>query len=420
LNFSSGQSLVERLAIKGLGARGDGVASSDAGSIYVPYTLPGEIVEVDPWPGHPDRRNLLRVETTSPARIQPICPHFGVCGGCALQHWDAAPYRAWKREAVVAQLRHAGIAATVADLIDAHGEGRRRAVFHARRASHDILQVGFAALRAHRIIAIDRCPILAPGLAGAIDAAWAIAEALKPAAKPLDIQATATDSGIDIDVRGSGPLTPQLTESLARVAETHRLARITRHGELIAQRATPTVRMGRATVTLPPGPFLQATALGEETLARLVLEHVGGAKAVADLFAGIGPFALRLAERTRVLAADSDAGAIDALRRASATTSGLKPITAEQRDLFRRPFVAPELAGFDAVVFDPPRQGADAQARELAKSRVPTIVAVSCNPVTFARDAKILIEGGYRLGEVTPVDQFRYSVHVEIVARLAR
>jgi 23S rRNA (uracil1939-C5)-methyltransferase len=412
--------LVERLAIKGLGARGDGVASSDAGAIYVPYTLPGEIVEVDPWPGHADRRNLRRVETASPARITPICPHFGVCGGCALQHWDAAPYRAWKRELVAAHLHHAGIAASVADLIDAHGEGRRRAVFHARCLTHDILEVGFAALYAHRIIPIDRCPILAPGLAGAIDAVWAIAEALKPTAKPLDIQVTATDAGIDVDVRGSGPLTPPLILALARVAETHKLARMTRHGELVTQRATPTVRMGRATVALPPGAFLQATALGEETLARLVLEHAGNAKAVADLFAGVGPFALRLAERARVLAADSDAGAIDALRRAGAVTSGLKPIVAEPRDLFRRPFVAQELGGLDAVVFDPPRQGADAQARELAKSRVPVVVAVSCNPATFARDAKILIEGGYRLGEVTPVDQFRYSAHVEVVARLAR
>jgi 23S rRNA (uracil1939-C5)-methyltransferase len=412
--------LVERLAIGGLGARGDGVASSDAGAIYVPYTLPGEIVEVDPWPGHPDRRNLLRVEAASGARITPICPHFGVCGGCALQHWDATPYLAWKREAVVAQLRHTGIAASVADIIDAHGEGRRRAVLHARRATHDILEVGFAALHAHRIIPIDRCPILAPGLAGAIDSAWAIAETLKPAAKPLDIQVTATDVGVDVDVRGSGPLTSQLAAALARVAETHHLARITRHGELIVQRATPAIRIGRATVALPPGAFLQATALGEETLARLVLAYVGTARMVADLFAGVGPFALRLAARARVVAADSDPGAIDALRRAAAAASGLKPVTAERRDLFRRPFVAQELAGADAVVFDPPRQGAEAQARALANSRVPVVVAVSCNAATFARDIKILIDGGYRLGEVTPVEQFRYSSHVEIVARLTR
>ena len=412
--------MVERLTIDELGNRGDGVAHDDARPIYVPYTLPGETVEVDPWPGHPDRRNLLRVETASAARIAAMCPHFGVCGGCALQHWDAAPYRTWKRDTVAAQLRHAGIAASVADVIDAHGEGRRRAVLHARRGGHDILEVGFAALHAHRIVSIDRCPILAPGLAGIIEAAWAIAETLTPAAKPLDIQATATDGGIDVDVRGSGPLTPQLTLALARVAEAHRLARITRHGELVAQRAAPTVRMGRATVALPPGAFLQATTLGEETLARLVLEHVGRAKAVADLFAGVGPFALRLAERARVIAADSEEGAIDALRRAAAATSGLKPIAAERRDLFRRPYVAQELAGIDAVVFDPPRQGAEAQARELAKSRVQVIVAVSCNAATFARDAKILLDGGYRIGEVIPVDQFRYSAHVELVARFDR
>jgi 23S rRNA (uracil1939-C5)-methyltransferase len=412
--------LVERLTIDHLGARGDGVVLSDAGPIYVPYALPDEIVEVDHWPGHPDRRNLLRVEVASPARIAPICPHFGVCGGCALQHWDAAPYRAWKREAVVTQLSRAGITATVADVIDTHGEGRRRAVLHARRTTHDILEVGFAMLSAHRIVSIDQCPILAPGLTGLIDAAWAIAETLKPAAKPLDIQMTATDEGIDVDVRGSGPLTAPLTLALARVAETHRLARITRHGELVAQRTAPMVWIGRAHVALPPGAFLQATALGEETLARLVLQYIGDAKAVADLFAGVGPFALRLAERARVLAADSDADAIDALRRAGAATNGLKPITAERRDLFRRPFVAQEMNGLDAVVFDPPRQGAEAQTRELARSRVPVMVAVSCNPATFARDAKILIDGGYRLGEVTPVDQFRYSAHVEIVARFAR
>jgi 23S rRNA (uracil1939-C5)-methyltransferase len=271
-------------------------------------------------------------------------------------------------------------------------------------------------------VSIDQCPILAPGLAGIVQAAWAIAETLKPAAKPLDIQATATDGGIDVDVRGSGPLTPQLTLALARIAETHRLARITRHGELVAQRAEPKVRMGRATVALPPGAFLQATALGEDTLARLVGDHMDATKgrAVADLFAGVGPFALRLAERARVIAADNDEGAIDALRRAAAATGGLKPITAERRDLFRRPLVAQELAGIDVAVFDPPRQGAEAQARELAKSRVPVIVAVSCNAATFARDAKILIDSGYRIGTVTPVDQFRYSAHVELVAPFTR
>jgi 23S rRNA (uracil1939-C5)-methyltransferase len=410
--------LVERLTIDHIGRFGDGVAT--AGPVYVPYTLPGETVEVEPWPGHPDRAHLLRVETASPERIAPICPHFAVCGGCALQHWQTAHYRAWKRELVVDALRQAGIDVPVEDLIDAHGAGRRRVVLHARSAAHQVLEVGFAARQAHHIVPIDRCPILAPGLAGVIPAAWALAEALRPAAKPLDIQATATDAGIDVDIRGSGPIKPKLASALARVGETHRLARITRHGELVVQRATPTVEMGRATVALPPGAFLQATAGGEATLARLVLSHVGKAKAVADLFAGVGPFALRLAEATPAYAADADEGAIAALARAAANTAGLKPIKAERRDLFRRPLLAKELAQFDAVVFDPPRQGAEAQAREIATSTVATVVAVSCNAATFARDVRLLVDGGYRVVEVTPVDQFRYSAHVEIVAKLAR
>jgi len=410
--------VVDRLAIARLGHRGDGIADSPAGPIYVPYTLPGETIETEPWPGHPDRRHLVRVDAASPERIEPICPHFGTCGGCALQHWETARYRAWKRELLVTALQQAGIEASVEDLVDAHGEGRRRAVFHARRGARDILQVGFAASSTHHIVPIDHCPILAPDLAGAIEAAWDIAETLA-SAKPLDIQATATDAGLDVDVRGSGPLNATQSVALARLAENRRLARLTRHGELVARRTQPTVRMGRAAVPLPPGAFLQATTAGEEALARLVAAHVGDARSVADLFCGVGPFALRLAERAKVTAADSDEAAIAALREA-AKTPGLKPIVGEKRDLFRRPMLAQELARLDAVVFDPPRQGAEAQARALAASKVPVIVAVSCNAATFARDVKILLDAGYRLTAATPVDQFRYSAHVEIVARLVR
>jgi 23S rRNA (uracil1939-C5)-methyltransferase len=410
--------VVDRLAIVRLGHRGDGIAESPDGPIYVPYTLPGETIEGAPWPGHPDRRHLVRVDAASAERIAPICPHFGTCGGCALQHWETARYRAWKRDLLVTALRQAGIETDVDDLIDAHGEGRRRAVFHARHGAKDVLQVGFTAFSTHHIVAIDRCPILAPGLNGAIEAAWAIAEALG-GAKPLDIHVTATDTGLDIDVRGSGPLNPTQSVALARLADSRRLARLTRHGELVARRAQPSVRMGRATVPLPPGAFLQATTAGEEALGRLVAAHVGAAKSVADLFCGVGPFALRLAERAKVTAADSDEAAVAALREA-AKAPGLKPIAAERRDLFRRPMLAQEFARIDAVIFDPPRQGAEAQARALAGGKVPVIVAVSCNAGTFARDVKILLDGGYRLAAVTPVDQFRYSAHVEIVARLER
>jgi 23S rRNA (uracil1939-C5)-methyltransferase len=412
--------VTEQLTIVRLGHRGDGIADTNVGPVYVPYALPGETVTVESVVGHPDRRHLDHVDRPSHERTAPICKHFTQCGGCAMQHWSLAEYRLWKRGLVAEALEQAGVIAPVADIIDAHGQGRRRAVLHARRGGHDLLEVGFTAPRAHHIVAIDRCPILAPGLDGAIPAAWAIAEILKPADKPLDIQVTATDSGMDVDVRGSGPLNSGRTTALAGVAEKHRLARITRHGELVAQAAPPLVKIGRAQVPLPPGAFLQATAAGEAALARLVLDHAGGAKRIADLFCGIGTFALRLAERARVTAADSEASAVKALDRAAANTSGLKPVEAQTRDLFRRPFMAAELKGFDAVVFDPPRQGAERQAHELVKSAVPTVVAVSCDATTFARDAGILVNGGYKLVGVTPVDQFRYSFHVELVAKFER
>jgi 23S rRNA (uracil1939-C5)-methyltransferase len=411
--------VTERLTIARVGQRGDGIADIPGGQVFVPYTLPGEAVAVEAVPGQPERRHLLRVEAESPERIVPICPHFGVCGGCAIQHWDFERYRAWKRELVVTALSQAGLAASVDALVDAHGEGRRRIVLHARYGHHNVLQVGFAAPRAHHIVAIDRCPIVVPQLEGAVVIAWAIAEAVRPMRKPLDIHVTATDLGLDVDLRGSGALTARVQTALIAIATKHRLARMTRHGELVAQAEVPRVRMGRADVPLPPGSFLQATAEGETTLARCVLAHAEGAKAVADLFCGVGPFALRLAERTRVTAIDNDAGAIDALKKA-ALSPGLKPITAQVRDLFRRPLTAGELKPFDAVVFDPPRPGAEAQAKQLAASRVLTVIAVSCNAGTFARDARILVDGGYRLVQVTPVDQFRYSPHVEIVARFER
>jgi len=231
---------------------------------------------------------------------------------------------------------------------------------------------------------------------------------------------TATEVGLDVDLRGSGPLPPEAMSRLARAADAHRLARLTRHGELVAQRAVPVVRVGKAVVPLPPRAFLQATAEGEASLARLVCAHVAEARNIADLFCGIGSFALRLAERARVTAADSDAGAVAALGAAAKATPGLKPVATERRDLYRRPFAEPELEPFDAVVFDPPRQGALAQAQKLARCDVPFVIAVSSNAATFARDVRVLVDGGYRLEAVTPIDQFRYTPHVEIVARLAR
>ncbi len=412
--------MAEHLTIDHVGQRGDGVAYAEGETLFVPYTLSGETVEAEAALGHPDRRQLLRIISASSERIAPFCKYFGACGGCAIQHWQPDRYRAWKQQIVVDTLAHAGIDCRVDELIDAHGAGRRRITAHARRDGDGVLRVGFAAAGSHAVVDIDACPILDPGLRGALDAARALAEMLKPTAKPLDIQVTATSNGLDVDVRGSGPLPSAMIATLSQLAEAHKLARLTRHGELVLIRSSPVVAMGSAQVVLPAGSFLQATAAGEESLAELVNKHCKGAKHVADLFCGVGPFALRLAAKSRISAFDSDVGAISALQKAATSTSGLKPIKAETRDLFRRPLMPQELRDYDAVVFDPPRQGAQAQVQQLAASKIPLVVAVSCNVATFARDARILIGGGFHIESVTPVDQFRHTPHVELVARFKK
>ena len=367
-----------------------------------------------------DRARVLAVLAPSLERIDPICLHFGVCGGCAVQHWEFARYREWKRQTVEAALSHAGVQATVADLVDAHGAGRRRATLHARRGGRKILAVGFAGRRSHAVVPIDRCPILDPALERVFAIAWRLAEALEVSTKPLDIQFTKTLGGLDVDVRGSGPPDAGTIARLGQIAAEEKLARLTRHGELMAQLAEPAIMIGRARVTLPPGAFLQATEAGEAALAERVLAAAEGAKRIADLFSGVGTFSLRLAENAPVTAFDADEPAVVALARAATLTQGLKKIGTEARDLFRRPLLTFELDPFDVIVLDPPRQGAEAQMRTLSSSKVRRIIYVSCDASTFARDAKLLAAGGYKLGEVVPVDQFRYSPHVELVGTFAR
>lgn len=400
----------ERLIIDRVGHQGDGIATSGGEQVYIPYTLPGETVIIA---RRGDRGSLRENVSPSPERIAPICQYFGVCGGCALQHWQAESYRGWKRDLVVAALMHEGIEAPVGDLSDAHGEGRRRAVLHARRTREGVT-VGFMAHRSHTLVAIDRCPVLAPALARAFAIGERIALQLVTKDKPLDLQFTATEGGLDVDVRGSGPLNAAVRSSLAKIAAEERLARLTRHGETVAQLAEPLLRIGAARVMLPPGAFLQATVAGENALAAIVGEAAKGASKIADLFCGVGTFAFRLAAGARVLAVDSDEAAVNALARA-AKAPGLKPVETATRDLFRRPLATAEFKGFDAVMLDPPRQGAEAQVRALARSAVQRLIYVSCNPTSFSRDARILCDGGYRLTGVTPVDQFRYSPHVELV-----
>jgi 23S rRNA (uracil1939-C5)-methyltransferase len=401
------------VTILSLNARGEGVASDGA---IAPGALPGEVARIAIEDG---RTNVIDILVASPERVTPICPYFGRCGGCAAQHMSASLYAQWKRDGLVQALARARVAATVGPLIDVHGEGRRRATFHSR-FTEGREDVGFMRARAHEIIAIDACPLFAPGLAGAIAAARALAADLRGAGKPLDIQATATLGGLDFDLRGAGPLDAAMRRKLAASAERLDLARVASHGEIVIERRPPQIAFGAVMVVPPPGGFLQATAAGEQALADGAAAMLKGARRLADLFCGAGAFALRLARDHEVTAIDADAAAIAALKRAAGGATRLHGLSAEVRDLFGRPLMGSELAPFDAVLFDPPRAGAEAQSRALAAHGPALVVAISCNGDSFARDARILIEGGYEIGEVTPLDQFRYSPHVEILAAFRR
>lgn len=406
----------EILSVVRLGQRGDGIAEAPGGDVFVPYALPGETVRAV---RDGDRGQIVEIITPADSRIAAICPLFTRCGGCAAQHMSEGLYREWKRRQVVTALSRAGVEAPVAEIVDAHGAGRRRVTFHARREGLGML-VGFMAARSHDLIAVPACPVLAPGLARAPAAAQLLANRLGGSNKPLDIQLTASEAGLDVDIRGHGPAGDKLRLSLTEAAERLDLARLSMHGEIIVERRPPQQRMGKAMVAPAAGGFLQATAEGEEMIAGLVLAALPKAKRVADLFAGCGPFSFRLAQRAQVHAVESDKAAILALTRGAGMTQGLKPIATEIRDLFRRPLLEHELNAFDAVVLDPPRAGAEAQVRRLAGSKTGTVAYVSCDVGSFARDAAILIAGGYALEGVTPIDQFRYSAHIELVGVFRR
>lgn len=391
---------IETLNIAEIGARGDGIAMHNDQRVFIARTLPGETIHAT----LNDNRGILEdIITPSPQRVTPPCPHFGACGGCQLQHWEAAPYRDWKRQLLVTALQRAELETEIAPLVDAAGDGRRRVTMHGRKNAS-----GFNALRSHDVHDIDICPVLTPALAPAAD----ITRACYKALGDCDVAITATHSGLDVAIRAKRR---EAYAALTKVSHNFRLARLALNGEEIIMHRPPEIKMGKAMVRMPIGSFVQVTQMAEQVLAEHVLTATKGTKRVADLFCGVGPFALRIAEQAKIFALDNDKAAIAACDAALRATPGLKVIGTEVRDLFRDPLLPADLKPFDAVVFDPPRAGAAAQAHELAQSKVPLVVAISCDPVTFARDAAILVAGGYKLESATPIDQFIWSAHLETV-----
>lgn len=401
-----------------MGAQGDGIA---AGPVFAPLTLPGERVRAKI-----DGARAETVEILQPSedRVAPPCPHFGACGGCALQHWAHAPYLEWKAGHIRQLLARERIETEFAPPFAVPPGARRRVALHARKGKGGAA-IGFKGRRSWDLVPIEVCPITDPKLVAAFPALRALAVPFleHPKSAPT-LHVTLTATGLDIDITGverrSGGLSADARMHAAEVASANNFARVTMAGEIVYQERLPMVRFGRAPVALPAGGFLQAAAAAEAEMARIAVEASAGAKLIADLFCGAGAFTFRLAEIAPVSAYDVAAPAIAALRSAMASAPGIKSITAEARDLTRRPVLANELRRMDVVVFDPPRAGALEQTREIAASTVARVVGVSCNPATFARDARVLVDAGFTLDRVHPIDQFLWSPHVELVGVFSR
>lgn len=405
------------LRIERLSLHADGIARGPGGApVYVATALPGELVEGEVAEG---RIAQPRILTPSADRVRPPCPHYRACGGCVLQHASDGFVARWKVDVVRLALAGQGLEAPIRGIDTSPARSRRRATLAGRRTKKGVL-VGFHARASDSVFDLADCLVLRPELLACLPMLREITALGASRKGELALAVTLSDTGVDLAVTGGKDSDPALFEALGRLAETADLARLSWNGAPVAARRPPLHGFGPARVVPPSGAFLQATREGEAALLAAVREAVGGAAHIADLFAGSGTFALPLATGAEVHAVEGDAAMIAALDSGRRGAAGLKHITTETRDLFRRPLLADELARHGAVVIDPPRAGAEAQVAQLAASVVPVIAHVSCNPVTFARDARTLIAGGYRLDWVQVVDQFRWSAHVELAARFSR
>lgn len=418
------------LTIETIGARGDGIARDGDGPVYVPFTVPGDRVRVryDDARGEGRAATIVELLAPGPGRAMPVCRHFGVCGGCALQHLEPTLYAATKTAFVRAALAHHGLADTPLRPLRLLPPGTRRRVrlsLTRPRRKDAAAVVGFSQRASHELVDLAACPVLAPSLFALVAPLRELVGTLLAPGEAGYATLQCADSGIDALLDLPRPPDLAALEILAGFAETQDLARLLwrvagNEPSLVAQRRPVRVVVGGTAIDLPPDAFLQATPEGEAALTEAICDAIGPAKRIADLFAGVGTFTFALAAQARVHAVEGWAPAVVAITQAARRAGLAERVTAEARDLQRRPLDPDELAGYDAVVFDPPRIGAKAQAAALARTGIPRLAAVSCNPASLARDARILIAGGYRLVAVQPIDQFIWSPHVELVAAFAR
>jgi 23S rRNA (uracil1939-C5)-methyltransferase len=405
--------------IEAMGGQGHGVARIEGIKTYIRFTLPGERVRVRLSGG---KAEAVLIEDASLDRREPICLHFGACGGCALQHWAEQPYARWKTGLIASALARVGLEAPIEGLRTYPLVSRRRAAFTARKDKGEA-RLGFNAARSHDLVDLAECPILAPQIASALPSLREALGAALPGAGEAKVHVTAAENGLDCAIEGPD-LATNRRAAFVQALEAVPAVRVAWNGDMVIQKAAPFVLAGGVKVALPAGAFLQAVAACESDMAGFAASALAEAKAergpICDLFAGLGAFTFPCAKSATVTAYEGSAEAVAALSAAAKAAAGFKAVRAVRRDLFRNPLGPFELNAFAAAVADPPREGAEAQARTLAASKIGAAIMMSCNPATFARDAAVLAAGGFRLARLSAFDQFRFSAHVEIAALFLR
>lgn len=414
------------LQIDELGARGDGIAHAAGRTFYVPFAVPGDVVDARVVGKRGDGlvAELIEITSSSPHRVDPACRHFGTCGGCVVQNFDRAEYLLWKRRLVQTALERRGLGdVQIEQPIATPSAGRRRADLAARRLQSGVV-LGFFERASHKIVDLAECPVLEPELTRLLAPLREELGHVLPSGQAAAMVINSTDTGLDVAVETGHTLALEARERLAAFAQGRDLARLSWNegqGPIpIVERRVPVLRLGATNVEVPPAAFLQASRTAERAMQGFVLEAIGKASSIIDLYAGIGTLTIPLVPDRRVHLVEGDERAVAAAIRAARTPGAAGRLTVERRDLARTPLRLDELARYGAAVFDPPRAGAAAQASALADGAVPVVVAVSCDPGTFARDARLLVDGGYVLERVVPIDQFLWSSHVELVACFRR
>ncbi|MEM1376895.1 MAG: methyltransferase [Pseudomonadota bacterium] len=411
--------MAEQYDVIGLDRQGRGVVTTSDATIYVKGALPGDVVTGMVLDGEIETPHFVsksghHTQTVIDGERSPAAP---------LQHIADPLYSEWKASLVNDALAANGIDVELQPLVPCAPQTRRRAAFSVIQTQVG-LNFGFQRPRSHEIIADYDCPVLAPLLVKARPALKALAKAALPImaekAKPATMLTTVTKTGLDVAMEGVERLNSERREAALKIALKANLARLSINGELIVETRKPIVLFDDIPVEIPAGAFLQAVPAIEAQMRELVASHLTGTKRVLDLFSGCGTFSLPLAKNHTVHAVEMDQASLDALAAAARKQPTLKQVSTERRDLFERPVTTAEMEGFDALVFDPPRAGAEAQAKEIAQSPIEKVAAVSCNPETLARDLRILMDGGYALKSVTPFDQFLWTHHVEAVALLGK